>query len=237
MELPHAAEIRRLRALVERAHRARGDLSDLEPALTVLSLGSGNERAESLLAHLRQSWPEFDLEGECHQGLSKARLQLQTAVIEGEQQQTRLHRLQHHQWDELQKEEWADVLQELNALAAERASIAASLQPLHQIVSSLQPVLDVLGVQLAEARADLDAGHEDRALRRLHSCHAALVAALAQHQLQVAVDKPEGGAQLADAVDEAMERVQDILTHMLEERDALRVKVSAIEARSQARTG
>lgn len=243
MELPHATEIRTLRAQLERAALARQHLSEVEATLTALSMGT-TETAAELVGRLRRDWPDLGLGGDHHAALSAARLALGRTVALGERAGRELHPLVEAQWHELEHDAWAPVRAEIADLLGRRASASASYSPIEGMIATLGPLIGVIEERLRSIVSDLgssDAVASARGRTLLQSLLEALEPPLAQIGLANAIPRPDVDGSDAHAtvlrLAQFRDELEQALTRLHKERIELRRELDAVEASLRARTG
>ena len=241
MALPHADEIRALRAQAERGTTARARLVEVETALTGLALGAGPDTVVHLLTSLAQDWPDPDGDADPSQALHRARGILQQAAADGAVASRALHEKLESQWELLSDPQWKSVRAELEALAGQRTGLSASLAPIQQALRGLQPLPPVVRDQLAAARLDLardDAIATVRAQQRLASLVTAITPMLDRASLGPEIqDVPGEPSAAIERVEQISKKIQAAIEQLQAEWSRISTELEQIEARIVTHTG
>lgn len=185
MTLPFSQEIREARARSERAQNAVIFDKHLETALTGLSIiqqqvlrgleFQGELPGEDLLVEVPLRYPDIDI-GPVPEGLStleavhhrtlvfqQVRDVLAPWVAESLEVAAALHELQHQQHHELEKPEWAEVVEGLNVLARERDALAHQMAAVrerqaqvHPVTGLFEGIIPQLTIQVAATETEED---------------------------------------------------------------------------------
>lgn len=236
MQLPLVAQIREARRLAEEANAAYRDFNMLGSTLTTIDLLELRlARIPAMqtdvpgLAHVAEvaaRWPELawmisQIPGEnTAYGVA---LQRQRALVEAarahlkeladtsEERNHRLAHLQEDQQEALAAPQYADAVEELRAIGAEREVVAHAIGPVRQRHSLVEPVRQVterLRGELAREVATLAGEDDSRGIYRARAVHMmetvldALTSMMSQQNLQIRV--PQMPALGADAPRQAI---------------------------------
>ena len=238
-ELPHAAEIRILRAQAERGLRARATVPDLEGALTSLALGGDSAGADRVQDRLAEEWPDLEIDGELYARLTKARSLLHSAIAEGERAGRQMNDLLHAQGHALRSPEYEAIRLELNELSEQRTALSSSLAPVATMYASLDPLVPTLREQLQNL-ADEATDTPNRAVARLIGLVGSLEPVLARAPIDI--ELPEVGPHRAveeqlDALRTFTDRLEAATNDLHERQETLQAELAAIDNRIRARTG